>query len=66
MARRLYSRPELKTERGIPFSDATLYRMIKAKTFPAPIKIGIRTNAWIDQELDKWEADRVVERGEAA
>jgi len=49
---RILSLPELKTEKGIPFSRAHLDRLIKAKRFPAPIKIGVHRNGWVEAEID--------------
>ena len=38
---------DLLAPRGpVPFSHSTLWRMVKAGTFPAPVKIGPRISAW--------------------
>lgn len=40
-----------------PVSRLTLYRAIKAGTFPAPVEINGR-NYWVKAELDAWSAAR--------
>lgn len=52
--------------RGIVNNRTTLDRRIKRKQFPRPIRIGLRNNAWIEDEVDAWEAERVAERDEEA
>lgn len=39
-------------------SRATIYRMVKAGTFPAPIKLGARASAWRWGELREWLESR--------
>lgn len=44
-----------------------IYLDIKAGTFPAPVKIGPRGIAWVENEIDAWIAARIADRdGEAA
>jgi prophage regulatory protein len=38
----------------IPFSSATLWRMVKAKTFPAPVKLSERVTAWDVSAVREW------------
>ena len=38
----------------VPFSDATLWRMVKAKKFPAPYKLAPRVTAWRADEVRRW------------
>lgn len=40
-------------------SKTTVYAMVKAGTFPAPVKIGQRAVAWRHSEIDQWIASRV-------
>jgi prophage regulatory protein len=37
----------------------TIYRKIKAGTFPAPVRIGIRRVAWRESDIVKWQQDLV-------
>lgn len=46
-------------------SAATIYRGVKAGTFPAPVKIGVRASAWVGAEVDAWIAARIAERDAA-
>jgi prophage regulatory protein len=43
-------------------SRATLYREIKAKQFPAPLKISARSVGWLQDEVMGWVASRVILR----
>ena len=36
---------------------ATIYKHIKAGTFPAPIQLGARAVAWDEQALADWQAN---------
>ncbi|WP_082954368.1 helix-turn-helix transcriptional regulator [Acidihalobacter prosperus] len=41
----------------LPFSRATLWRHVKAGTFPQPVKLSEKTTAWPTIEIKKWMAD---------
>lgn len=38
----------------LPFSEATLWRKVKAKTFPAPLKLSERITAWRVEDVRAW------------
>lgn len=38
----------------IPFSSATLWRKVKAGTFPAPVKLSERVTAWNVADVRAW------------
>lgn len=38
----------------VPISDATLWRWIKAKKFPAPVKLGPSITAWRADDVQAW------------
>jgi prophage regulatory protein len=59
---RLLSFPELKTEKGIKFTRQHIYRLVRQKKFPAPIKLGENTNAWNDSEIDEYLKDCFAKR----
>ena len=42
----------------IPFSGPTLWRMVKAGTFPAPVKLGERMTAWRAEDVRAWMESR--------
>lgn len=50
----------------LPFSKATLWRMVNAGTFPAPVKLSERITAWRVEEVRDWIAAHVAEIREAA
>lgn len=39
---------------AIPISDATLWRWIKQKKFPAPVKLGPGVTAWRVSDVQAW------------
>ena len=38
----------------VPFSHSTLWRRVRAGTFPAPIKLSIGVTAWRAEEIQTW------------
>jgi len=42
----------------VPFSSATLWRKVKAKTFPAPVKLSDRVTAWRVEDIRAWMRSR--------
>ncbi|PTR14459.1 AlpA family transcriptional regulator [Nitrosospira sp. Nsp2] len=38
----------------VPFSSATLWRKVKTKEFPAPIKLSERITAWKVADVKEW------------
>jgi prophage regulatory protein len=49
---RLLSFKELKPAKGIPYSKAHLYRLIKLGRFPRPVPIGENRVGFVDEEID--------------
>lgn len=46
-------------------SRSTIYAYIEKGIFPAQVKIGARSVAWIEQEIIEWINSRIMARGEA-
>jgi prophage regulatory protein len=42
----------------LPFSAATLWRMVAAGDFPQPVKLGPRITAWRLRDVERWIATR--------
>ena len=64
----LLSYADLK-KRGVPYTETHLHRLMKAGTFPEPVKLGQARNsrkAWLEQEIDDWMAARIAKRDGAA
>ena len=56
-----------EVQRRTGYSKAWLYRLISQKKFPASVKIGSRSIAFIESEIDEWINQRIAEsRGEVA
>lgn len=63
--RRFIKAAEVRSQTTLSTSE--IYRRIAAGTFPAPIKLGAKSVAWIESEVLAWCEDRIAEsRGEAA
>jgi prophage regulatory protein len=49
--------------KGLKYSAAHRWRLIKAGKFPKPIKLGQGgRNAWLEEEVDRHIAERIAER----
>jgi prophage regulatory protein len=56
-----------EVQRRTGYSKAWLYRLMSEQRFPAAIKIGSRSIAFIESEIDEWIKQRIAEsRGEVA
>jgi prophage regulatory protein len=55
---RLIRKPEIKERFGIP--NSTLYDAIKAKQFPAPVKLSARSVGWLEEEVNAWLEARIA------
>jgi predicted DNA-binding transcriptional regulator AlpA len=44
----------------IPYSNASLYRMISEGEFPAPLKLGGSRSAWRSSEIRAWIDSRPI------
>jgi len=47
----------------VPFSKSEVYRRIKAGTFPAPIRLGVRAVAWLESDIDQYIQKLALESG---
>ncbi len=47
----------------VPFSRATLWRMVRDGKFPAPVKVAPRITAWKRTEVETWVAVRAAAAG---
>jgi prophage regulatory protein len=52
---------ELK-DKGIDWSDATIYRRVRAGQFPVPINLSSGKVGWIEEEIDNWIRDCIARR----
>jgi prophage regulatory protein len=41
-------------------SKSSLYELIRANSFPAPVHLGARTVAWVASEVKQWAAERIL------
>lgn len=44
----------------LPFSSPTLWRMVKAGKFPAPVKLSERVTAWRVEDVRAWMQTRTA------
>ena len=44
------------------YRRTAIYEKIAAGTFPAPVKLGPRAIAWIEEEIKEWMDERIAER----
>lgn len=43
---------------------STLYAQVKARTFPAPVRLSARAVAWRDDDISRWISERVTTGGQ--
>ena len=48
------------------YKRTTIYEMIKAGNFPAPVHLGPRAVAWVESEVEAWMQERIDARDQAA
>jgi prophage regulatory protein len=49
-------RPAVEKKTGLSYP--TIYRKMQAGTFPLPVQLGPNSVAWIEAEVDDWNASR--------
>lgn len=47
-------------------SRSTIYARVKDGTFPAPVRIGPRAVAWLESDIEAWQAAQVAATRAAA
>jgi prophage regulatory protein len=52
----------LKEKKGIPFSRQWIVKLVALGKFPAPIKLGEQSVAFVEAEIDEWLDARIRER----
>lgn len=57
---RMMRLPEVMRVTGL--SRPTIYRHMKAGTFPQRVKLTERTSAWVASEVNSWLESRLVQR----
>ncbi|PHM36454.1 helix-turn-helix transcriptional regulator [Xenorhabdus innexi] len=51
--------PEVQRRTG--YSKAWIYKLIEEDKFPKQVKIGTRSIAFVESEIDNWVAQRIAE-----
>jgi prophage regulatory protein len=44
----------------VGLSKSSLYELIRADSFPAPVQLGSRSVAWVTTEVRQWAAERIL------
>ncbi len=57
-------RPQVEQKTGL--SRSSIYALVKAGTFPAPIRLGSKSVAWVEQDVERWQAARIADSRTAA
>ena len=57
-------RPQVEARTGLKRS--TIYQRVRAGSFPAPIRIGPRAVAWLESDVEAWQAAQVAATRNAA
>ena len=60
MSHTLIRLPEVQRRTG--YSKAWIYRLLREQRFPQSVKIGSRSIAFVESEVDEWISPRIEER----
>lgn len=60
---RLIRRREVENRTGM--ARSTIYGLIRAGRFPAPVRLTENTVAWPEREVEAWIAERIAARSAA-
>lgn len=52
-------RPQVQARTGL--ARSTIYELVSAGRFPAPIRLSDRTVGWLESEIEGWIASRVMQ-----
>jgi prophage regulatory protein len=55
----------LKTDHGIPYTRRHIRRLVLAGTFPRPVQLSEKRNAWIELEIEDYKARLIAARDDA-
>ena len=58
--KRLIKLPEVKHRTAL--SRSSIYEKVAQRTFPAPVHIGERSVAWVEDEVQAWIDDQINRR----
>lgn len=64
MEQSLIRMPEAIRRTG--YGKAWIYKLIADGKFPAPVKLGSRSIAFVESEVDEWIAERIAARDKKA
>lgn len=53
---------ELRSEKGISYSKSHLFRLIRTKKFPRPVRIGENRIGFVESEIDDFIKLKIKER----
>ncbi|PZR90327.1 MAG: transcriptional regulator [Stutzerimonas stutzeri] len=45
----------------VPLSRPTIYRLVKKRDFPQPVKLGA-ASVWIESEIEQWVSNKMAQR----
>jgi prophage regulatory protein len=48
------------------YGSSSIWAMVKAGTFPRPVKLGPRCTVWLEHEVMEWMRERIEESRKAA
>jgi prophage regulatory protein len=53
---------QLKTEKGVPYTRRHLRDLVRDGKFPKPVELSEARIAWIEDEVDAWQATKAAQR----
>lgn len=46
----------------VGFKRSTIYELISQKKFPKPVKLGVKSVAWVESEIEDWIQEKITNR----
>ncbi|GLU40077.1 AlpA family transcriptional regulator [Pseudomonas sp. NBRC 100443] len=62
--RRFLRLPQVEELTG--FKRSHIYNLMKAGSFPASVKLGLRAVAWDSQAIEQWQNERLVKSNQTS
>jgi len=55
-----------EVEKATGLSCSSIYRLMAAKAFPKPIKLGLSSVGWLEPDIAAWQKARIDQRDRVA
>lgn len=57
---KIYRMPDIFSTTGL--KSSTIYKLVRNKEFPPPIKLTSRSSGWLSHDIDRWLESRLTDQ----